>query len=184
MTNFLYGLSCTLLFVATLIMISSCNSDQEESECLLCECCNTSHTNTGLSMGINYYVPNIFSPNSDGVNDYFGVYPKDELESVGFSIFKENNLIAFQDSSTNQKYWFGIKNNDNGEIHEGLFTYEFYVQSSQGNDTIRGTACAFICIPEEGDEPDFFSCSWPTQHDGDGGFDPGLSSSEIPENCP
>ena len=55
-----------------------------------------------------FYLPDAFSPNSDGLNDVFGPtgYALEKVQSYSFSIFSQWGGLIFQTSEVNQ-YWDG-----------------------------------------------------------------------------
>ena len=50
-----------------------------------------------------YYIPNIFSPNDDGVNDYFSVFGSD-LETLRLSIYDRWGNLIFESNSINAQW--------------------------------------------------------------------------------
>lgn len=69
------------------------------------------------------YVPNVFSPNNDQINDVFEVtsYPEEEMDLVSFTIFDRwGNLVHH--STTSPVQWDGTGNNGT-LFNPGVFTY-------------------------------------------------------------
>ena len=69
------------------------------------------------------YVPNVFSPNNDQINDVFEVtsYPEEEMDLVSFTIFDRwGNLVHH--STTGPVQWDG-KGNNGTLFNPGVFTY-------------------------------------------------------------
>ena len=50
-----------------------------------------------------YYVPNIFSPNDDGINDYFAFFGSD-VEALRFSIYDRWGNLLFESTSLNPEW--------------------------------------------------------------------------------
>ncbi len=103
------------------------------------------------------YVPNVFTPNGDGVNDYFMPYINQEVASVwGFTILSAKGdtvlyLMPYFDYSTEKditRYAWNGRRQD-GSLYKGLFKYRMRVDDKLANkDVIEGTACALLCGPE------------------------------------
>ena len=69
------------------------------------------------------YVPNVFSPNNDQINDVFEVtsYPTEEMDLISFTIFDRwGNLVHH--STTGPVQWDG-KGNNGTLFNPGVFTY-------------------------------------------------------------
>ncbi len=70
----------------------------------------------------NLYIPNIFSPNDDGINDFFevAVGNPDEIKIRGLNIFDRWGSLVFSDQSIDPT-WTGLFNNK--ELPPGVYTY-------------------------------------------------------------
>jgi gliding motility-associated-like protein len=81
------------------------------------------------------YVPNVFSPNNDQINDVFEVtsYPEEEMELISFTIFDRwGNMVHH--STTGPVQWDG-KGNNGTLFNPGVFTYVMIL--SCGNKQIH-----------------------------------------------
>ncbi|MCB0628987.1 MAG: gliding motility-associated C-terminal domain-containing protein [Saprospiraceae bacterium] len=68
----------------------------------------------------NYYIPNAFSPNSDGVNDVFQAYATCEFRSYELQIFNRWGELLYQ-SSIPEQGWDG---HSRGQVvSQGVYTY-------------------------------------------------------------
>lgn len=93
---------------------------------------------SGGGYEIQYYdcwsklnVPNVFTPDNDGINDYFVVDYKD----IGFYALKITNRwgqVVFE-SNQPAEQWNGCFENKNSELAEGVY---FYVIDAMGLDSI------------------------------------------------
>ena len=94
---------------------------------------DTFMTNTGCDsirtlnlLGIDIYIPNVFSPNNDGVNDLFKIsyFPNESIESVTFTIFDRFGDMVYSTESW-PVAWDG-KSKDGRFYNPGVFTYVFH----------------------------------------------------------
>jgi len=89
-----------------------------------------------VNKNIDIYTPNIFSPNDDGQNDFFNIFPRDEIvESiVTFNIYDRwGNLV--HDAGSNiepgtYQGWDGKMNNTN--VVDGVYVYYYEVELING----------------------------------------------------
>jgi gliding motility-associated-like protein len=66
------------------------------------------------------YIPNSFTPNSDGVNDFFTIQILGGVVTNGFIVNRWGNIIA--SFSENEKSWNG-KNGKGEFVQDGIYTY-------------------------------------------------------------
>ena len=62
-----------------------------------------------LSFSQQIYIPNAFTPNNDGVNDYFCVYctSKDSIEYFKMDVYNSNGELVFKTIDINEKWQGG-----------------------------------------------------------------------------
>jgi len=174
-----------LLVVLLLSTFTSCDDDTAEPS--IYEGCCEGRGEYQVA-GAQLFIPNIFTANQDGINDIFLVFASDTLQGVQLNDFEVKDLAGqqlFYRSSiipnSVDNAWDGVK--PNGEAYEGKFFYSLNVVDVSGNiTTIEGSACVLTC-----DSPVSItaaaSCAFGLQHDGAGGFDPGLFPGEDGSNC-
>lgn len=96
-----------------------------------------------IDLDKSLYIPNAFSPNGDGINDKFAVFPKlGIIQSVQFSIFDrwgnllhESNLYAINDPPA---YW------DGGKTQVGVYVCLVEVTLSDGSKDYFGQDVTLI----------------------------------------
>ncbi|MFC2120882.1 gliding motility-associated C-terminal domain-containing protein, partial [Bacteroidota bacterium] len=71
---------------------------------------------------INYRLPNVFSPNNDGLNDYFMPYPKYKVERVEFQVFDRWGKLVFETVDPDIK-WDGKHYRTKKIVPTGVYYY-------------------------------------------------------------
>jgi len=173
--------SILLLLIVT-INICSCKEDDPESP--LKGCCGNDAIEESIGNG-HIYVPNIFTPNDDGINDGLFI-SSDSIELIEkVEIRDRNGNLVFESYeptiNDDEDNWDG---QINGIVVEGLYTITLTVIAEDGtNRTLEGKVCNFPCngdhevterIPGE-------NCQFPAQAD-DGYYCPICPSGE-PNDC-
>jgi gliding motility-associated-like protein len=83
-------------------------------------------------------MPNVFSPNGDGVNDVFKIKIMGE-ELYELKIWNRWGGLVFESTDPNVM-WNGKTNNTGAENPEGTYYYVFkYKLRTQSEQTVRGT---------------------------------------------
>lgn len=83
--------------------------------------------------GNTIFIPNIFSPNGDGINDDF-ITKTDNIKDFQFEIYDRRGLIVFETSSNNV-YWNG--KNKKGEVcSEDTYFYLLRAEKYTGEKRI------------------------------------------------
>jgi CHU_C Type IX secretion signal domain len=114
------------------------------------------------------YVPNVFTPNSDGLNDVFRPFYNDKKVKVTLiSIANtEGNTIWETKSFSPEKpfsAWTGRVSKDS--VYTGLFYYTIFVDGGKGQESISGSACSVVCNPKIPVEiEDKEKCFFPMQY--------------------
>jgi gliding motility-associated-like protein len=82
------------------------------------------------------FIPNAFSPNDDGFNDLFEVYPSDAgVQLTNMQIFDRWGELIFERAAPDAT-WDGTFNGQ--EMPVGVYVYVIEVQKSSGSDLISG----------------------------------------------
>ncbi len=70
-----------------------------------------------------YHLPNVFTPNGDGINDVFRPYlPYQGVEKIGLTIFNRWGSMVFETSNPDIN-WNGKEQNTNNDCSEGVYFY-------------------------------------------------------------
>jgi hypothetical protein len=137
----IHFLSTTLLF--TILLFSNCCRKNETINYPFANACCCG---TGFEAGIaNLFIPNIFTPNNDNLNDALSISIGNNIKYVVNVTIKDvnNNLLASIDSSYNgvdRKNWNGYSN---GNVYYGLVTINCTVVDMANTSTnITATSCS------------------------------------------
>jgi len=128
-------------------------------------------------------LPNVFTPNGDGVNDFFyAIRSSDSLQINNFQIWGVDTLNnkrllhghQFLYLSGNRILWWdGIRYNvdNNRTPHRGKFGYEFTVFYRGKGFLVEGSACAILCDEEAKIFVNKKGCYYQSQMTNNGDFD-------------
>jgi gliding motility-associated-like protein len=101
-------------------------------------CADSDTMTVHVSTDHHFYIPNIFSPNGDGINDVLTIGASDDVESiVAFSIFDRWGNLVFEktNSQPNEVKWDGTFNDKT--LNPGVFTYKAVIRYSDNRTEIR-----------------------------------------------
>jgi hypothetical protein len=140
-------------------------------------CCGTSPVEFSIGKG-NVYVPNVFTPNGDGINDFFFPVINGEVAVVqNFTILTpgkdtvlyNTKAVIYSDIKNNS--WNG-KNWNNGIPYTGLFKYGMSIYTKDGrNWIVEGEACAIPCGKDMVVFKTNEGCFYPSQANNEGKAD-------------
>lgn len=92
--------------------------------------CESRYSETIAVTSTNFRIPNIFTPNGDGIGDLFEVQYRGNLQSYEISIYTKGGQLVFQSTSLDNS-WNG-KINGNNEAAEGVYFYVITATGEQG----------------------------------------------------
>jgi hypothetical protein len=89
-------------FFASVILLSSCAKEEADFEIHMLE---FKYYDDSSLLVATLYVPNAFTPDNDGINDFFkvishGIRP----ENFSLKIFNKDNQILFETNDLNRKW--------------------------------------------------------------------------------
>jgi hypothetical protein len=175
----------SLLLLAIICSAQTCSS-QDEPNVVSKEyesCCGTKPVE--FTSGKAYaYVPNVFTPNGDNVNDVFMPYVNEEvLEVRAFTILSAaGDTILFQRPSFNYKdikeyAWNGIRSD--GSRYTGIFNYKMQILNSERVlKIVEGQACVIQCGTDAKVFKSKDGCFYPAQAGKNGILDKSISIAE------
>jgi len=147
-------------------------------------CCEISSLETVVGTG-KIYVPNLFTPNNDGINDNFTIFASSEIAQIKKLEVKKGSKTIFTatDFSPNSSTsaWDGTID---GEVVKGLFSFDIDIIDDAGiTQSFSGKVCSLPCNGTDKDKKfdNFDNCTFGTQHNGAGGVDNNLMSFEVLE---
>lgn len=89
--------------------------------------CSNSVTKTiTVNLPITYQTPNVFTPNGDGVNDYFTLNAKNASD-FHIAILNRWGNVVFESDEANFK-WNGKKHNSGATCADGVYFYKFHIK--------------------------------------------------------
>ena len=154
-----------LLLCAVLLFLVSCGRDPDPSD-PFDSCCDNPAIDTVIGNS-NVYIPNIFTPDNDGINDVFVVFGDSLRQISSVVITSESGDIQYSsgaflpnDASTG---WDGSVG---GETEEGVYDYTIILVAENGQIAVlEGKVCNHPC-DDDGKGPRVNSlskCQFPTQ---------------------
>lgn len=117
----------TFLLVCPLLFISSCEEEEEPLVNLpfLCQ----DNTNSIPDLGL--FIPNVFTPNGDGINDYWRPHISSQITAYNLFIYNTNGVEVYSSTSPSD-YWDGECNNEPCEDGQYNYSISLNGQNSSG----------------------------------------------------
>jgi len=176
--------------------MSACAQDETSSERIkeYETCCGADPVEVAVGEKEKLYVPNSFTPNKDGINDFFRPFYTGDIRNMTYMLVYslEGDTLLFvlrgRDFNIYEKGKFGWDGTRTGEeplyagdwkLHKGGFKYEISIYTDDvGYVTVKGTACAIHCGADAAVFKDNKACFFPSQANEDGTFNPKIAVDE------
>lgn len=138
-----------LIFI--FVLLSTIARAQEN---IYVSCCEDSPYEYTTKDGANIFIPNVFTPNGDGINDlfraeYHGKKVIAEWTTITDvsrdTIFFQFDGLDFKNVIPKWHGWDGIRYRQDGKPHEGPFAYIINFKTDEGIFEVKGTACVVRC---------------------------------------
>lgn len=153
-------------------LLSACDNDHHDR--FLSGCCGNEPIIDSIGSG-NIFIPNIFSPNGDGINDHFVVFGKSirQIMELRISDIHGRTVLHEKNIPVNEVA-FGWDGYTNGELRRGLYLVTVRIESSDRIVKDYTTqVCNYPCYLEgNGSEmPTGGKCFYPAHADCDASDD-------------
>ena len=135
-----YGIYLSLMVLG---MMASCKDDTTEEK----TCCSIPAVDAQVGNG-HAYVPNVFTPNGDGINDLWTVFTDDSIVLIqSIEVKDQDDKIVFSADNvfpgTPETKWDG---RFNGQLKEGVYGYSILVRAANGTaGALFGEVCNHQC---------------------------------------
>lgn len=134
-TEFVHFLNNT---VAGCYKITSIDSTGNESTSLAAVCVDINKCDL-------YRLPNVFSPNDDGYNDFWQAFPFDFVNKINLTVFNRWGTVVYKTSDPYFR-WNGLHYINNSEVAEGVYFYVCEVEELTLNGLVTRTISGSLSI--------------------------------------
>ena len=99
-------------------------------------CLSVDEITINVEISGDVYVPNLFSPNGDGVNDVLNIYGW-SVDEVDFRIYDRWGELIFQSSDPNLSSWGWDGTYRGVELNSAVFVYTVEVTYMDGREQVQ-----------------------------------------------
>lgn len=86
-----------------------------------------------INPDMKYKLPNIFTPNGDGVNDYFKFVYQEGIAEINLVVLNRWGDVVFESDKINFK-WNGSKRNSDTDCVDGTYFYKILIKNMLGKE--------------------------------------------------
>jgi hypothetical protein len=140
-----------IFLILSLLLISSCSKYEPDQAYELCDVC-AQEPKIIIIDSIKLYIPDLISPNNDGINDYFTILCKTPTKAVQLTeIFTDVKFELFGNRSKsifeveNQNVIFSGLDSKGNNIGDGIYTYSLTLDN-QKYSRLLGVYASSICL--------------------------------------
>ena len=126
------------------IFLHSCDDDQPVPK----SCCDHPAINEAVGIG-HVYVPNIFTPDGDGRNDYLNVFGDHNIGVIRKMVITNNNneIVFLSLDLIPNNPTHGWDGRVNGKVEKGLYFISIQVEAIDGTiGNLNGVVCNFLVM--------------------------------------
>lgn len=174
MKKFQSGIILILIAFVTV----SCDKEKHNP---LTGCCGNPGIDEQIGNG-HIYVPNIFTPNGDNINDFFIIFGDSVRLITNLEIKNASGTVVFSRANfIPNQFDAGWDGYTNGVVVEGLYAVSFTVEAENGTiKVLHSEVCNYPCDSNGNSESvKIEKCQFPIQSD-HGHFGSTFSSNEGP----
>ncbi len=100
-----------------------------------------------LLLPLSYDLPNVFTPNNDGTNDFFSINAENAV-SIDMVILNRWGNVVFETQTVGET-WNGLKNNTGATCVDGTYFYKFIIM---GEDEVEIEEHGFVQLVRDTDK--------------------------------
>ncbi|HLW30574.1 MAG TPA: gliding motility-associated C-terminal domain-containing protein, partial [Brumimicrobium sp.] len=82
---------------------------------------------------MNYEIPNVFTPNGDGDNEFFQLINGVNIDNLEVIVLNRWGNLVFESDKVDFK-WNGLKNNNGPECTDGTYFYKILLSTKSGEE--------------------------------------------------
>jgi len=159
-TNLNYVKTNLLLIVFVMLFFTACRKTHVTND--ICDCANTQ--STYIIDGDTLFVPNLFTPNGDGLNDQWYIKNIDKFSGITIKVNRPGLLGGLlYEYKGNGSFWDG--DNDKRGYKDGKYKYQItyngseysgYVCIYRGDTKLKNDDCLKSCVIHDINDPVVF----------------------------
>jgi len=154
-----------LFFILAIILLLTSACEKEDKNIPIIGCCGTEAIFDSLG-NTDVHIPNIFTPNNDGINDRFAIFGDSIRRIVDIEIRDYFGRLIFKATNVppngNYYLWDGTVE---GRIRSGLYYFTVTMESEDGTSgTFKGSVCNYTGCGEHDRAFNTDNCHFPIEY--------------------